>query len=210
MMHPRHLVTVGLLLAAGCATTGETATTLDRPNFALQEFQLLQGVFRTQYSGKHVFDFPNDGRVTVREISLDGFPGNTYVRCRFHYQNRTTRPVMQTWVSLDVLDADGRVAETRSCHLVMPTSTAIDRGSYYSDEVRTPTRDAHLKPGWSWRIRCQSDHLQADEPLDPPVPEWQPRDSGPIRIKDWSWPYYQAWMQYPQAWSLWNQDQPRW
>jgi hypothetical protein len=162
----------------------------------LHRFQQLQGVFRSQYSGKHVFDFEGHGRVTVREISLDGFPGHSYVRCRFHYQNRTAKPVVQSWISLDVLDADGRVVSTQSCHMVMPTSTAIDRGAYYSDELRTPTYDAHLQPGWKWQIRCQADLQEPEEPLDPPVVEVPERtlyDATPFFIKDRNWPYPARW-----------------
>ena len=193
MTLPKTLATAVCLFAAACATPVEMGPRRDAREDALRELQLLQGVFRTQYSGSHVFNFANHGRVTVREISLDGFPGNTYVRCRFHYQNRTDKPVMQSWVSLDIVDADGRVVGTQSCHMVMPTSTAIERGAYYSDELRTPTYDAHLQPGWSWRIRCHSDQVQADEPLDPPVPELKPRESTPFLIKDRNWPYPPHW-----------------
>lgn len=190
----RSLAAAACLFAAACATPVELSRPRNVREDALHELQLLQGVFRTQYTGTHVFDFEGHGRVTIREISLDGFPGNTYVRCRFHYQNRTAKPVVQSWVSLDVIDADGRIVGTQSCHLVMPTSSAIDRGSYYSDELRTPTYDAHLQAGWSWRIRCQSDLQQPEEPLDPPVPEWQPRQSlPPFYIKDRNWPYPPIW-----------------
>lgn len=191
---PRSLVTAALLFAGACATPVELGRPRNVREDSLHEFQLLQQVFRTQYSGSHVFDFEGHGRVTVREISLDGFPGHTYVRCRFHYQNRTPKPVVQSWVSLDVLDADGRVVGTQSCHLVMPTATAIGRGAYYSDELRTPTYDAHLQPGWTWRIRCQSDLEQPEEPLSPPVPEWEPpRQPTPFFIRDPNWPYPPRW-----------------
>jgi hypothetical protein len=189
MLRHRHLAVGLFLLATACATTREPGVLPPSPTDDLREFQLLQSVFRTQYTGAHVLDFPGHGRVTVREISLDGFPGHSYVRCRFHYQNRTAAPVMQAWVSLDVLDAEGEVANSQTVRLVMPTSTAIARGSYFSEELRTPTNDAHLRPGWSWRLRCVSDAEQADEPLDPPVQEWQPRVYEPVIIKDRNWPY---------------------
>ena len=193
MTFTRHLVATTLLFAAACAGPVEMSRPRNVREDTLHEFQVMQGVFRSQYSGSHVFDFEGHGRVTVREISLDGFPGHSYVRCRFHYQNRTAKPVMQSWVSLDVLDADGRVASTQSCHMVMPTSTAIERGAYYSDELRTPTYGAHLQPGWTWRIRCESDLVQPEEPLNPPVPELKPRESTPFFIKDRNWPYPTIW-----------------
>jgi hypothetical protein len=214
MKLPRHLTTSVFLLAAGCATTGESSPRRDPQREALYRFQAEQEVFRAQYTGTHVFDFEGHGRVTVREISLDGFPGNTYLRCRFHYQNRTDKPVMQSWVCLDVLDAKGRVTGSRACHLVMPTSTAIDRGSYFSDELRTPTGNAHLQAGWSWRIRCQSDQQQPEEPLDPPIPEPPRIDPSPIYIKDPSWFRRQRWNEYYATWAPaqvgWGAPQQGW
>jgi hypothetical protein len=188
----RALLPVAFLFAAGCATHEQSLPTPGQRWDALHEFQHLQGVFRAQYSGHHEFDFPDHGRVTVREISLDGFPGHTYVRCRFHYQNRTPKPVVQSWVSLDVLDADGKVVATDSVNLVMWTSSAIDRGSYYAEELRTQTHGAHLREGWSWRIRCHARQEQTDEPLDPPVQEYQGRPwSAPMWIQDPDWAEYQ-------------------
>ena len=195
MRPTRSLVVSALLFASACATPVEMSSARLTLTDDLHRFQQLQGVFRSQYSGKHVFDFEGHGRVTVREISLDGFPGHGYVRCRFHYQNRTPKPVVQSWISLDVLDADGRVVSTQSCHMVMPTCSAIDRGAYYSDELRTPTYDAHLRAGWKWQIRCQSDLQEPEEPLDPPVEEVpEPtRNTAPFFIKDRNWPYAPRW-----------------
>jgi hypothetical protein len=189
MTSPRIAVAAAFLLAAACATPVEMGRSRDHREQALRAFQDDQAVFRSQYTGRHQFDFDGHGRVTVRDISLDGFPGNTYVRCRFHYQNRTRTPVVQTWISLDILDADGGVVASQSVRLVMPTSTAIARGSYFSEELRTPTYDAHREPGWSWRIRCQSDPEVAEEPLDPPVPEQYTREPSTFLIKDRNWPY---------------------
>lgn len=182
---------LALLLASACATPVE----IERPEHALEaelrDFQIAQQVFREQNTGTHRFDFEGHGRVEVREISLDGFPGNAYVRCRFHYQNRTSKPVVQSWVSLDVLDAEGRLVSTQQCHLVVPVPMPIARGSYYSDELRTPTYGAHMKEGWAWRIRCVSDLEAEEEPLNPPAPERGIiKMPAPVYIKDRSWPYY--------------------
>lgn len=105
----------------------------------------------------------------------------------------------QSWVSLDVVDAEGQVVSSQACHLVMPTSSAISRGAFYSDELRTPTENAHLQPGWGWRIRCHSDEVTPEEPLDPPVPEWRPRDSTPFFIEDPDWLEYQRRQQIMNA-----------
>ena len=197
-MSPRDcLVASAFLLASACATSVEVGRTRDAREDELRELQLVQAVFREQYSGRHQFDFEGHGRITVREVSLDGFPGNTYVRCRFHYQNRSPQPVTQAWVSLDVLDAEQRVVGTQSCRLILPTAVAIDRGAYFSEELRTPTYDAHLQPGWSWRIRLHADPLTPEEPLNPPVPEWKPREHPPMYIKDRNWPYPPQWWWSP-------------
>lgn len=167
----RTLQILPLLLAAACATP----VTVDSPNHHLRtellDFQTAQQVFREQNMGVHTFDFEGHGRVRVNEITLDGFPGNTYLRCKFEYQNRTKKPVVQSWVSLDVIDGDGQMVSTQSVHLIVPLPMPIARGSYFVEELRTPTYDAHMKEGWTWRIRCVADPEEADEPLDPPVPE---------------------------------------
>jgi len=189
-MNARHTLTALplLLLATACATpvAVETPAGEHQLEAELRVFQEAQQVFREKNMGTHQFDFEGHGRVTVREILLDGFPGNSYLKCRFHYQNRTKKPVVQSWVSLDVLDSEGRIRWSTSCHLIMPTATAIGRGSYYADELRTPTGDVHLEEGWTWRIRCESDLEKPEEPLDPPVeqPERAPNLRAPMKIKN--------------------------
>ena len=125
----------------------------------------------------------------LRDISLDGFPGGSYVRCRFHYQNRTDKPVVKSWVSLDVLDSEGKLVASHACVCIIPIPMPIARGSYYSAELRTETYDVYLQPGWSWRIRCTSQLETPDEPLDPPAPEYIMRQPTPVIIKDRNWPY---------------------
>ena len=193
-MKTSRLFAIPVLLAAAC----QNQVHVEHPEHVLQvelrEFQEAQQVFREQNMGVHQFDFEGHGRVTVREITLDGFPGNTYLKCRFHFQNRTTKPIVQSWVSLDVLDADGNIVETRSCHVIVPVPMPLARGSYYSDEIRTPTHNAHDQEGWSWRIRCVSDLEQEEEPLDPPL-EDLPGERilpAPVIIKnrnqrEWNW-----------------------
>ena len=189
MNHRRPLVPIAFLFATACATPVE----IERPEHALvaelRAFQVAQQVFRAQNTTPLVFDFPGHGRVTVRDISLDGFPGSSYVRCRFHYQNRTDKPVVASWVSLDVLDHQGRLVGSQACICIVPHPIPIARGSYYSDELRTQTYDAQLQKGWSWRIRCTSQLEVEDEPLNPPVPERTVRQSPPMTIKDRSWPW---------------------
>jgi hypothetical protein len=185
MKPSRTLATALLLCVAGCASP----VAIERPEHALEvelrDFRRHQEVFRAQTIAPQDFDFPGHGRVTVRDISLDGYPGNTYVRCRFHYQNRTDKPVVQSWVSLEVLDAQGNLVASQASVCIVPHPIPIARGSFFADELRTQTHGAHLQPGWSWRIRCTSQLEQAEEPLDPPVAEPEPpRSSAPLEIKD--------------------------
>ena len=165
----RTLIAIPVLLAVACTTPVATPVHDNGKQEELDQFRATQQVFREQNTGVHKFEFEGHGRVTVRAISLEGFPGSTYLKCRFHYQNRTIKPVVQCWVSLDVLDPEGRTVSTQSCHLIVPVPIPIARGSYYSDELRTPTYDAHLKEGWTWRIRCVADMEEEEEPLNPPV-----------------------------------------
>ena len=89
-------------------------------------------------------------------------------------------------MSLDVLDAEGRIVSSQSCHLVVPTPQPIARGSYYADELRTPTYNVHLKEGWSWQIRCDAELVEPEEPLDPPVqrPGSPSNLSAPVYIRN--------------------------
>ena len=169
MNTPWTLIAIPALLAAACTTHVATPSHDNDLQQELERFKTNQQVFHEQNTGVHKFDFEGHGRVTVRAISLEGFPGSTSLKCRFHYQNRTIKPVVQCWVSLDVLDSEGRIVSTQSCHLIVPVPIPIARGSYYSDELRTPTYDAHLKEGWTWRIRCVADLEEEEEPLNPPV-----------------------------------------
>jgi hypothetical protein len=174
-----------LLLACACATPVVNEFPTSDQQIQLRDFQLAQQVFREQNTVPQTFDFPGHGRVTVRDITLDGFPGNTYVRCRFHYQNRTDKPVVQSWVSLDVLDNQGHLVASQASVCIVPHPIAIARGSYFADELRTQTFDTHMQPGWSWRIRCTSQLEEEEEPLSPPVPERKATDPqlGPVEIK---------------------------
>lgn len=169
-----------LVLLAACSAPPAPPQETPPQLVELREFQHIQSVFRAQYNSRQTLDFEDQGRVTVLAVSLDGFPGNTYVRCRFQYQNRTNRPVVQAWISLDVLDAEGDPVDTRTCVAILPTASPIARGSYYVDELMTPTLDAHLRPGWSWRIRCAAQQQSPEEPLVPPAEEWAPRAQEPF------------------------------
>ena len=172
-----------LLLACACASPVAIERPAPEQELELLEFQAAQRVFREQVTVPQVFDFPGQGTVTVRQISLDGFPGNTYVRCRFHLQNRTEKPIVQSWVSLDVLDNEGKLVASQATVCIVPHPVAIARGSFFADELRTQTFDAHLQAGWSWRIRCTSQLEEEEVPLVPPVPERGNGQPAPVIIQ---------------------------
>lgn len=179
----RRLPLTLLGLAAACASPVAVENPIRASLVELHQFQLDQQVFREQNVAPIQFDFPGQGRVVVREISLDGYPGNTYVRCSFTYQNRTDKPVVQSWIMLDVLDPKGRTVATQATVAIMPIIMPIGRGAYFADELRTQTYGVHAEPGWSWRIRCVAQQEKDEEPLDPPAPEPGTRQPPPMTIK---------------------------
>lgn len=160
-----------LLLAAASCTTSNAHPLDPYPELkqAMAEFKVQQADFNQRLELPKNYDFPGAGRVSVRQLSLEGYPGNTYVRCRFTYQNTTGKPIMHATVSLDVLNAAGKVVARQSSVCIVPTAVPIAEGSLFSDELRTRTLDAHLLPGWSWRITCRP---QFEEP------EWEPAAAG--------------------------------
>ena len=147
---------LSFLLAACASGTAEFSAYPDL-QIAFGELKEEQRRFAASNVLPQVFEFPGQGRVTVREVSLDGYPGNTYVRCRWHYRNTTGKPVVRAFVSLDVLDAEGRMVASQVCVAIFPTIEPILTGSYYADELRTKTHDVHLQKGWSWRITCRAE-----------------------------------------------------
>lgn len=107
-------------------------------------------------------DFSSNGRVTIRQLSLDGYPGNTYVRARFHFQNNTGRPVLRAVISLDVLDAGGQLVASQSSVCIFPTPRAIHDGTFFADELRTQTHGVHENAGWRWRLDCKTEFMDEE------------------------------------------------
>ena len=46
--------------------------------------------------------FPGHGEITVEDWFLEGYPGNTYVRAKFTYQNTTGRQLdwVRVWLTI--------------------------------------------------------------------------------------------------------------
>lgn len=117
-----------------------------------------------------VVHFPGHGEITVREWALEGYPGNTWVRARFTYENTTGRAIDYVSVWLTVMDSEGVPVARQSTDLFMPTGLGMNPGTLFADELRTQTRDVHRKPdGWKWSLGCEAVFLDG-EPADAPYP----------------------------------------
>lgn len=164
MAKTRLATLTALLICTACAT-GDSISLSAYPDLvvAMRELQREQERFTASTVVPRTFDFPGHGRVTVRQVELEGYPGNTYVKCRWHYINNTGRPVLRAVVGLDVLDGEGRLVASKVSVCVFPSDWPVHDGTFFSDELRTRTFDVHLQPGWSWRITCRSEYLDEDD-----------------------------------------------
>jgi hypothetical protein len=154
-----------VLLLAACATSDvepREETAYASLVASMEDLKAAQKRFGAQYETPTDLDFGANGKVTIRQLSLDGYPGNTYVRCRFHYENNTGRPVMRSLVSLDVLDADGQLVASQVSVCIFPTPRAIHSGTFFADELRTQTLDAHVREGWTWRMTCKTEFMDEE------------------------------------------------
>jgi len=151
-------------LSQACAVTTEPEQSV-YPQLlaAMSDLEAEQRRFAVATIVPQTFDFEGQGRVTARQLALDGYPGNTYVRCRFHYENNTGRAVLRALVSLDVLDPEGRMVASQVSVCIFPTPRAIYDGTFFADELRTQTHGVHLQPGWSWRITCKAEFMDEYE-----------------------------------------------
>jgi hypothetical protein len=162
-----------ILLA--CAPLGACASNTAEPReetayeslkASMEDLKAAQKRFTAANEAPKTLDFGGNGKVTIRQLSLDGYPGNTYVRCRFHFQNDTGRPVLRSLVSLDVLDADGELVASQMSVCIFPTPRAIHDGTFFADELRTQTHDAHVREGWTWRLTCKTEFMDEGDAKD--------------------------------------------
>ncbi len=134
---------------------------------SMESLKVAQQRFVAGNETPRSIDFDGNGKVTIRQLSLDGYPGNTYVRCRFHYTNNTGRPVNRALISLDVLDGKGELVASQVSVCIFPTPRAIHDGTFYADELRTQTRDVHTQEGWSWRVTCKTEFMEEGDEGNP-------------------------------------------
>jgi hypothetical protein len=161
MTRPIPALLVLAALGCGCASNDTLLGLYPELQQALLEFQQEQRRFASANPVPQTLEFPGHGTVTVRDVSLDGYPGSAYVRARWHYQNTTDRPVGRALVSLDVLDPQDRLAGSKVAVCILYTASPMYTGTFFADELRTRTMDAHLLPGWKWRITCKA---ESEEP----------------------------------------------
>ncbi len=155
-----------VLLPNACSTAtakDEEGTAYPALVASMQTLQDEQKRFTASNQLPQTLDFDRNGRVTIRQLSLDGYPGNTYVRARFHYQNNTGRPVLRALISLDVLDARGEMVASQVSVCIFPTPRAIHDGTFFADELRTQTHGAHEISGWTWRLTCKAEFMESED-----------------------------------------------
>lgn len=160
----RLLLCLSLVPLAGCANQDHAFSAYPELKQALSDFQVEQARFYAANPTPVTYEFADAGRVTVRDISLDGWPGSATVRARVAYQNTTGRPVVRAWVSLDVLDPEKHMVASKVTVMIVPIPVPIANGAYFADELTTQTLDAHLQPGWSWRITCRAEFEEYADP----------------------------------------------
>lgn len=176
-MSPRTILGVAsALLLASCMDTAPRSPFYPQQREQMAALERVQQEFAASTPVPQRFEFPGAGVVTVLDCSLDGYPGNTYVRARLEYQNTTGAPVVRSWLTLDVLDGDGRMVASQATVCIIPIPIPIQHGAYFVDELRTQTFGAHLQPGWSWRVTCRAELV--DPTLDDPVPVTPPMPAG--------------------------------
>jgi hypothetical protein len=151
-------------LGAACVSDHDLLSNYPELQVAFHDLQARQKQFAEDTRVPQTLDFKGMGTVTIRHLSLDGYPGNTYLRCRFHYTNTTGKPVAFAKVALEVLNGRGQLVAGQTSTCIFPSIRPIYQGTFFSDELRTKTMDAHLEPGWSWRITCRAEFEEPDSP----------------------------------------------
>lgn len=154
-----------LLLALTFGITAGCGTTHKRPlRERMEEFMRPYEELKRQKADlwrvgwkPQVFEFEDQGTVTVRRWELAGWPGDVYVKTKITYENTTDQPRAFAFVWLDVLDADDQVVGTTAVRLVNPFGYAFWPGHSYTTELQARTNGVHLDPrGWGWTIACEA------------------------------------------------------
>lgn len=100
-------------------------------------------------------EFIGAGTMFVWNHSLDGGPGWEYFRASYTYENTSEQKFDWVRVWCEVLDPKGRIVNRAESVLMHPLGYAMAPNDTWSDTIKVPTRGAHLRKGWSWRIGCE-------------------------------------------------------
>jgi len=100
-------------------------------------------------------EFLGAGTMFVWNHSLDGGPGWEYLRASYTYENTTKQKFDWIRVWCEVLDPDRRIVNRGESVLMHPLGYMMGPNDTWSDTIKVPTRGAHLRKGWSWRIGCE-------------------------------------------------------
>ncbi len=100
-------------------------------------------------------EFLGAGTMFVWNHSLDGGPGWEYLRASYTYENTTKQKFDWIRVWCEVLDPNGRIINRGESVLMHPLGYMMGPNDTWSDTIKVPTRGAHLRKGWSWRIGCE-------------------------------------------------------
>ena len=110
-------------------------------------------------------EFIGAGTMFVWSHSLDGGPGWEYLRASYTYENTTEEAFDWVRVWCEVLDPDGRIVNRGESVLMHPLGYEMDPKDTWSDSIKVPTRGAHLRKGWSWRIGCEPVFMKVLPPV---------------------------------------------
>ena len=73
-----------ILLAAACTAPHESLSAYPDLLVAMRELEAEQKRFAANVHVPEKREFPGHGQVTIRQLSLEGYPGNTYEIGRAH------------------------------------------------------------------------------------------------------------------------------
>ena len=133
----------------------------------LEEWEVLDG-FKKKVNRDGVQPIMQEqegcGTMFVWNHRLSGGPGWEFLRASYTYKNTSDSnfDIVRVWI--DILDKEGRLVSREEDVLIHPLGFAMTPGDTWSDVLRVPTKGAHQKEGWSWRIGCEPIHMKVLPP----------------------------------------------
>lgn len=134
---------------------------LDSPR--MEEWRVLNGKKAAMVSAglvPQMQEYVGTGTMFVWNHSLDGGPGWEYLRASYTYHNTTEKTFDWIRVWCEVLDSKGRIVNRSEAMLMHPLGYEMTPNDTWSDTIKVPTRGAHLRKGWTWRIGCEPVYMK--------------------------------------------------